>query len=113
LYIVPAAQILHALARVGGELHDRRAKSFKFLPAHLVELSLVNDVAALPVIAAIERDKNPAGIEPSHGRHGIFCRSTEPKPENVHRRAEFLHRQTRLLTHDGATAVRADDKISA
>ena len=61
LYIVPAAQLLHAVARVGRELHDRRAKSFERLPAHLVELSLGNDVAALPIVAAIERDENPAG----------------------------------------------------
>ncbi len=44
---------------------------------------------------------------------GIFRCSSEPKPQNVHRRAEFLHRQTRLFAHDRAPAVRADDEIGA
>ena len=85
----------------------------KFLPAHLVELSLGNDIAALPIVAAIESDKNPAGIESAHRRDGIFRGSAEAKPENVHRRAEFLHLQSGFLADHRGPAVRPDGKVGA
>src|SRR5438067_1539119 len=36
LHTVPAVQLVPAVSQVGRELHDRRAKSFEWLPAHLV-----------------------------------------------------------------------------
>src|SRR6266542_2744166 len=95
------------------EVNDLRAKNFEFLPSHLFELSFGNDVPTLPILTTIECDKNPPPIEPPHSRDRVLRTSTDPKPQNIHRRSQVLHFKTGLLAHDRAPSVGADDQIGA
>src|SRR5262245_21556148 len=112
LYIIPAAQLVHPGGSVRREFYNLVAKNCEVLLAHLLEESFGNDEAALPIVAAIERDKNPSRIEASHGRGRVVRTSTEAKPKNIHRSAKFLHFQTSVCSHDRAAAVCTHDKIS-
>src|ERR1044072_8772218 len=64
--VLPAGGLAAALRLEGQRGGDAPAKRFETLRAQRVEGALADDECALPVVAAIEHDHDPAAIETSH-----------------------------------------------
>src|SRR4030095_11236732 len=71
LDIVPALELAYLISGVGRELADFFVKGVEPLPANPIKLALGNNVAALPVIPPVDRDKDTAGVKSSHGLRRI------------------------------------------
>jgi hypothetical protein len=79
---------------------------------HLIERSLRDHVAALPVVAAVDDDEDMAGFEHPHGLVGIIRFAAHPEPQDIHRGAEILHLEPGLLAHQRMAAIAADHEGS-
>jgi len=83
------------------------------LLAHLVKLSLGNDVAALPIVAPIQHDENTSRIESTQRVNRITGPAGKPKPQDIHRRAKFLNGQSGPRAHHRMPPIGTYDQVSA
>ena len=79
----------------------------------LVESALGDEEAALPVVAAVDHDEDPALIEPAERLIGIGRRPGDPHPEHVDRRADVLDRQLGPIPDRRVPPVRAEGQLGA
>src|SRR5919201_4484372 len=63
LHIVPGAQLVYAIAKKCFQARDVRAERLDAPRANAVEGAFRDDVAALPVVAAVEQDENGARFD--------------------------------------------------
>ena len=113
LHVLPAANLSHT---VGGERRELRHSAPECLEAARVDRldgSLRDDVAALPVLAAVDHDEDPADVEAPHGLCGIGGSPGEAEPQDVHRCAELQTMEEGLLPDHRGPAIGAHDQVRA
>jgi len=110
LHVVPAPDVAHPIARDGREAGDLGPKRLEPGLSDLVDRSLRDDEAALPVLAAVEHDEQPARGEPAETTDGVLGPAGESKPQHVHRRAELFDSKPGLAPDDRVPAVGGDDE---
>ena len=113
LDVVPAFQFADPVGEEGRHVENPPAERFKPLRLDLFDAALLDDIGALPVIAAVEHDHHPAGLDMAEGVRRVVGLARDAKPQHVHRRAVILARETCLFAHRGMPAVTADDEIGA
>ena len=91
--------------------HDVTPESIETAPMNLLDRALGNDVAALPIIAAIDRDEDAAGTEASDRLLGVAWLSRHAEPQDIHWRANILDAEAAARTKCRVTAIGGDDKI--
>ena len=111
--VIPAPKLADAVANEGRDAGEPLAKCLDAAPAELLRTALRDDVAALPVVAAIDRDEDAAGVEIAHRVPGIIMLAREPEPQHVHRRAEVPDGQPGARPHERAPAVGAHHQVRA
>src|SRR5262249_51246511 len=82
-------------------------------PADLVEAAFGDDVAALPVLAAVEQHQHLAAVEEPERLTGVALPPRQPQPEHVDRGAQVLDLQAGPCADRRMPAVGADDEIRA
>src|SRR4030095_11729852 len=96
LDVVPALDVAYLISGVGREWADFFVKGVEPLLANPIKLALGNNVAALPVIPPVDRDKDTAGVKSSHGLRRMVRLACQAKPQHIHGRAELLHGEQRF-----------------
>ena len=77
-------------ANAGLSAGDGGAEGLEPLARAAVEAAFGNDIGALPIVAAVERDEHHAGLDAAERLRRRRRALGEAEPEHVHRRAEIL-----------------------
>src|SRR5439155_7657822 len=86
----PIGDFAGAVCRKRHAVPDPLAKGLHTLFLQLLDRTFGAHAAALPVLAAVDEDEDLSAFETAHGIRRIFRLSRDPKPKNIHRRAELL-----------------------
>ena len=111
LDVIPGGDLADAVGEGRIEAHQRGAKGLQPLGAQPVEAALGNDIGALPIIAAVERDEHHAGLDAAERLLAVIGPLGEAEPQHVHRRAEILDLEAGERAHGGMPAVGAHHQI--
>src|SRR4029079_13534949 len=66
---------------------------------------------ALPIVATVEHDEQPTGLDAAKGVVAIFGALGEAEPQHVYRRAEILNLEPGKVAHRGMAPVGTDDEV--
>jgi hypothetical protein len=111
LQVVPGGDLLEAIRKFRIEPGDGSAKCVEAPAAELLEAAFRDDIGALPIIAAVERDEYHAGLDAAEQLRGVARVLGEAEPDYVHRRAEILDLQPGAHPHIGVASIGADNQI--
>ena len=111
LDVVPGRDLADAVGEGWIERRQLGAKGLEALGAQPVEAAFGNDISALPIIAAVERDEHHAGLHAAERLEAVIGPLGEAEPQHIHRRAEILDFEAGKLAHRGAPAVGAHHQI--
>jgi hypothetical protein len=75
-----------------------------------LDAALGNDQRALPIVAAIDQYREAAALEAAAERSSALGRLADPKPENVHRRAERFHLEHSAAPDNRRAAIGGNDE---
>ena len=98
-------------ASFGFNCGDRSTESCEPLAAQFGEAAFADDIGALPIIAAVEHDEDDTRLNAAERLALVVGPLGQAEPQNVHRRAEILDLEARLLPHDRVATVGADDEV--
>src|SRR5215469_8040337 len=100
LDIVPVLQFLRTPSQEWSYLRKVITKSNQTSRFDLVEAVLRDDVGALPVIAAIQGNENPASLHAAQRLVRVVGLAREPHPQHIDRSAPIDYFKPRFRTHN-------------
>src|SRR5712692_61851 len=71
-HVLPAAELPYPVPLERHDARDAPAERLDAMPADLVDRALGDDVAALPVGAAVDQDEDPPVTEAAHARGPVI-----------------------------------------
>ena len=113
LDVVPAFQFADPVGEKRRHFDDAAAEGFEALGLHPLDAAFRNDIGALPVIAAIEHDHEPARFDMAERIGAVARLARQAKPQHVHRRAVVLAHESRFFAHGRMASVAADGEVGA
>ncbi len=113
LHRIPVGDLADAVAVQRLDRGDRRAQMLDPLRLQLFQRPFRNDIGALPIIPAVDRDHDRAGIEKAKAFFRVAVLALEPEPQHVHRRAEIIDSEACALAHHRMAAIAGDNEARA
>ena len=89
--LIPIAQLFYAVAQERRETCYFRAKRFQPSPADFVSRPFRDHEGTLPVVVAVEQDKNFPLVNMAKGLPRIIGTPADPHPHHIHGSAEINH----------------------
>src|SRR5918997_1928611 len=100
--------MLDAVGELRYELRETPVERLDALAAQLGIRTLGDDVAGLPVLLAVEHDRDVASADAAHYPLGVILLPGQLEPEHVHRRRGLHELETRQAPHPAPAPVRPD-----
>src|SRR5918997_2885699 len=100
--------MLDAVGELRYELRETPVERLDALAAQLGVRTLGDDVAGLPIILAVEHDRDVASADAAHYPLGVIFLPRQLEPEHVHRRRGLHGLETRQAPHPAPTPVCPD-----
>src|SRR5262249_35317459 len=113
LDLIPLLQLLDATAKKRCHAPNLLAEGGQPVAPDLLDAAFANHEAALPIVATVEHDHNPAVDNAPEHLPFIFGAPRDAKPQYVHGRAQVVNLQAGLVTDDGMTAVCSDNEAGS
>src|SRR5918997_6733238 len=105
--LAPVREVLQPVRVLGDEARELAPELGYPLVPKLGEGALGDDVTCLPVVVAVEHDRDVTPPEPAHEPLGVARLPREPEPEDVHRRRGFFWLDAGAPPHPAPPPLRA------